>query len=88
MAGKLPDFDIVLTSKDRDTKKRYATIGVAWWNTKRTGMILRVNPGTVIDFTLLKEFTLGLFTRRDGAGSNKPFEPLNRDDVGDDGMPF
>lgn len=88
MAGKLPDFDIMLRLVD-DSKytQRYTKVGAAWWNRDRTGITMRLNPGTVIDRALLSEFTFGLFERRDQGGRSTQQNSPNAD-VGDEDMPF
>jgi len=80
--GKRPDFKIVATKREENAegKRHFAQVGVAWQspNGKR-GITLTLNPGTVLDWRMTREFYVTLF----------PFDDEHESDIkGSDEIPF
>jgi hypothetical protein len=94
-AGNQPDFYLYLSEKELapQRNRRYYKIGAAWWNSSGKGLAIQLNPGTSLDDTLLKEYTLGLFpndqkTKAPNPKATSPLPPSFVSSEDDDGIPF
>jgi len=62
MSGGPPDFELMLVSKDRNAggKRSYTRVGAGWSQFGDGTVSVRLNPGTILDHQLMKEFYLNL----------------------------
>jgi len=70
MAGKKPDFELMLASKD-DNPKRYSGVGKGW-ALGSGGVSIQLNPGVVLDWRMNDDFWINL--NPIGAEASAPVE--------------